>query len=175
MKFTSSFSLTALLLSGIIFPAYAHGPTPQKTDQTALINAAPAVVWKKLSEPCAIATWHSEVSSCESATPLNRTLTLKNGGKVQEDIDEILPAEMTISYRLGGDMDVKGLPVSSLTGRIKVVAEGAGSRVSWLARYYRFDTTNEPPKGLDDESAQKAVNAYVKAALEGLERAPEKK
>lgn len=175
MKFTSSFYLTAFLLSGIIFPAYAHGPTPQKTDQTALINAAPAEVWKKLSEPCAIATWHSEVSKCESATALSRTLTLKNGGKVQEDIDEILPAEMTISYRLGGDMDVKALPVSSLTGRIKVVAEGAGSRVSWLARYYRFDTTNEPPKGLDDKSAQKAVNAYVKAALEGLERAPEKK
>ena len=175
MKFSSSFYLTATLLSAIMMPAYAHGPTPQKTDQSALINAAPAAVWKKLSEPCAIANWHSEVSNCESSTALKRTLTLKNGGKINEEIDEILPAEMTISYRLGGDMDIKALPVSSLTGRIKVVAEGAGSRVSWLARYYRFDTTNEPPKGLDDESAQKAVNAYVKTALEGLEQAPAKK
>lgn len=167
--------IQALVLSAIIFPAYAHGPTPQKTDQSALINAAPAAVWKKLSEPCAIATWHSEVANCESATALKRTLTLKSGGKLIEEIDEILPEEMSISYRLGGDMDIKALPVSSLTGRVTVKAEGAGSRVSWLARYYRFDTTNEPAKGSDDESAQKAVNAYVKAALEGLEKAPAKK
>lgn len=175
MKFTQGFYLTALVLSAIAMPAHAHGPTPQKTDQSALINAAPAEVWKKLSEPCAIATWHGEVSQCESSDALKRTLTLKSGGKLQEEVDEILPAEMSISYRLGGDMDIKALPVSSLTGRIKVVAEGAGSRVTWVARYYRFDTTNEPPKGQDDESAQKAVNAYVKTALEGLERAPEKK
>lgn len=167
--------MLALMISVAILPAYAHGPTPQKTDQSALINLTPAQVWKKLSEPCAIDSWHAEVAKCESSTPLKRTLTLKNGGQMQEEIDEILPAEMTMSYRLGGDMDIKALPVSSLNGRIKVVAEGAGSRVSWVARYYRFDTTNEPPKGSDDESAQKAVNAYVKAALEGLEHAPQKK
>ena len=175
MKFTHGFYLTAFLLSGITLPVFAHGPTPQKTDQSKLINQAPAAVWKKLSEPCAITKWHSEVGHCESSAAMKRTLTLKNGGKINEEIDEILPAEMTISYRLGGEVDIKALPVSSLTGRIKVVPEGAGSRVSWLARYYRADTTNEPPKGLDDESAQKAVNAYVKAALEGLEQAPAKK
>jgi len=45
----------------------------------------------------------------------------------------------------------------------------------WVARYYRADTTNEPPKGLDDESALNAVNAYVKAALVGLEKPVPKK
>jgi mxaD protein len=82
---------------------------------------------------------------------------------------------MTISYRIGGEIDFKALPVSSLTGRIKVKAEAAGTNVSWLARYYRADTTNEPPKGLDDESALNAVNSYIKAGLSGLDKSEVKK
>lgn len=166
--------LYALLLSAIALPVLAHGPTPQKTDQSALIKASPEVVWKLLSEPCAITSWHPDVQDCQSDDPLKRTLTLKNGGKINEEMDEILPTEMSISYRLGGEVDPKALPVSSLTGRIKVKAEADGSRVSWVARYYRVDTTNEPPKGLDDESALSAINAYVKAGLSGLD-SPSKK
>ncbi len=164
----------ALILMAVAAPAIAHGPTPQKTDQSALIGAAPDAVWKLLSEPCAIKDWHPDVVGCESITPLKRTLVLKNGSKINEEIDEILPSEMSISYRLG-DIDIKALPVSSLTGRLKVTADGTSSKVMWVARYYRADTTNEPPKGLDDESALNAVNAYVKAALAGLEKPVPKK
>ncbi|CAG0997684.1 mxaD protein [Methylophilaceae bacterium] len=160
--------LQALIVSAIAFPAHAHGPTPQKTDQSALIAATPDIVWKKLSEPCAIASWHPDVADCKEVSPLKRTLTLKNGGIISEEVDEILPVEMSISYRLGAESEVKALPVSSLTGRLKVVAEGSGSKVLWIARYYRADTTNEPPKGMDDAAAQLSVNAYVKSGLEGL-------
>lgn len=165
----------ALLLSTLILPAFAHGPTPQKTDQTVTLKAAPDAVWKLLSEPCAIKNWHPDVVDCQSSDPKKRTLTLKNGGRIDEEVDEIVPAEMSISYRIGGEIDIKALPVSSLTGRVKVKASDAGSEVSWLARYYRADTTNEPPKGMDDESATKAVNAFVKAGLTGLDNPPEKK
>lgn len=164
-----------LLLTVIAMPAFAHGPTPQKTDQTATLKATPDAVWKQLSEPCAIKNWHPDVADCQSSDPKKRTLTLKNGSKIDEEVDEIVPAEMTISYRIGGEIDVKALPVSSLTGRVKVKANGAGSDVSWLARYYRADTTNEPPKGMDDESATKAVNAFVKAGLTGLDNPAAKK
>jgi mxaD protein len=163
------------LLSVVAMPVFAHGPTPQKTDQTATVKASPDLVWKQLSEPCAIKNWHPYVADCQSSDPKKRTLTLKNGSKIDEEVDEIVPAEMSISYRIAGEFDIKALPVSSLTGRIKVKPEGADSNVSWLARYYRADTTNEPPKGLDDESALKAVNAYVKAALAGLGNPTEKK
>lgn len=157
-----------LLLSAITMPAFAHGPTPQKTDQTVTLKAAPELVWKQLSEPCAIKNWHPDVADCQSSDPKKRTLTLKNGSKIDEEVDEILPAEMSISYRVAGEVDTKALPISSLTGRIKVKAEGTDLSVSWLARYYRADTTNEPPAGMDDESATKSVNAYVKAGLVGL-------
>ena len=71
-------------------------------------------------------------------------------------------------YKRQGEIDIKALPVSSLTGQIKAKADGDKTSVSWKSRYYRADTTNEPPKGMDDESALKAVNAYVKAGLTGL-------
>lgn len=157
-----------LLLSTIAMPVLAHGPTPQKTDETVILKVTPELAWKQLSEPCAIKNWHPDVAGCTSSDQKKRTLTLKNGSKLDEEVDEILPAEMSISYRIAGEVDVKALPISSLNGRIKVKAEGADASVSWLARYYRADTTNEPPVGMDDESAKKSVNAYIKAGLVGL-------
>lgn len=167
--------LQVFLFTAIALPAYGHGPTPQKTDESILLASSPDSVWKKLSEPCAIAAWHPDVSSCEEVSPLKRILTLKNGGKISEEIDEILPAEMSISYRLGAESEIKALPVSSLTGRVKVAADAEGSKVTWMARYYRADTTNEPPKGLDDGTAKLMVNAYVRSALKGLNEAVTKK
>ncbi|PKO54233.1 MAG: SRPBCC family protein [Betaproteobacteria bacterium HGW-Betaproteobacteria-2] len=161
--------LQALLISAITFPVYAHGPTPQKTDQAVLFNVPPATVWKALSEPCAILNWHPQVAECKAEGQLKRTLTLKNGGKITEEVDELLPGEMSISYRLGSDSEVKALSVSSLTGRIKVKAEGDNANVVWIARYYRADTTNEPPAGMDDAAAQLSVNSYVREGLIGLE------
>lgn len=160
--------LYAILLTAIALPASAHGPTPRKTDESALIKAPVDVVWKKISEPCAIATWHPEVADCKEISKTKRTLTLKNGGKFTEEFDEVLPAENSISYRLGSGSEIKALPVSSLTGKLKVKAEAGGSRVTWALRYYRADTENEPKEGQDDESAQKAVDSYVKAGLSGL-------
>ncbi|HEY8354114.1 MAG TPA: SRPBCC family protein [Methylophilaceae bacterium] len=161
--------LQILCISAFALPAYAHGPTPQKTDQSVLLAAAPESVWKALSEPCAIADWHPQVVECKADGQLKRTLTLKNGGIIVEEIDEILPEEMSISYRFGSSSEIKAIPVSSLTGRIKVKAEGDKVNVVWIARYYRADTTNEPPAGMDDAAAQLSVNGYVKEGLAGLE------
>jgi len=157
-----------LLLVAIALPAAAHGPTPRKTDEAVIVAAKPEAVWKQLSEACAIAKWNPEVSACNASAPNKRTLTLKNGASFSEEVDEQVPAEMSISYRLGADSEVKALPVSSLTGRIKVKAEGEGSKITWMARYYRADTTNEPPEDLNDEAAQTAVDGYVRSALQGL-------
>lgn len=158
----------AILTLCIVLPAAAHGPTPRKTDQTILVNAAPDKVWKMMSVPCAIAEWHPQVAGCQDVSGKGRALTLKNGGKLVEGFDELLPAEMSLSYRLEGDLDIQALPVSSLSGRIRLKAEGTGTRISWMARYYRAFTGNEPPSGQDDESAEQAVNAYVSGALEGI-------
>lgn len=160
----------AALLLAVACPSLAHGPTPQKTDQSVLLDTPPGVLWKLLSEPCEISRWHPEVAECVSPDSRKRTLTLKNGAKLNEEIDEILPEEMSISYRLAGDVDPLALPVSSLTGRIRIKMDGQNTQVTWLARYYRADTTNEPPKDKNDESALTAVNAYINSGLDGLNK-----
>lgn len=161
-------SIATVLLLLVALPAAAHGPTPRKTDESITIKASVADVWKKLGEPCAIAGWHPDIAGCQSTDPKKRVIALKNGGVVTEEFDEVQEADGTISYRLSGEIDVKAIAVSSLNGRIKLVPDGDQVKVSWMARYYRAFTGNEPPAGQDDESAQNAVDAYVKSGLDGL-------
>lgn len=160
----------ALLAAVIAVPAFAHGPTPRKTDESVLIEAAPEDVWKKIVDrPCAIADWHPEITACDELEPRKLSLTLANGGKIIHEIDEIADDKRVLSYRLGGDVDISAMPVSSLNGKIKVEQEGDGARVNWMARYYRAFTGNEPPEGQDDETAKRAVDAFAKAGLGGLQ------
>lgn len=158
-------AMLSLCLSGTVF---AHGPTPQKTDESIQVGATPDVVWKKIAEPCGLAKWHPEVAACDVVNEKQQAITLKNGKKILQEIDEIATAEMTVSYRLAGEMDIAALPVSSLNGKIKVASDAGGAKVTWTARYYRAFTGNEPPAGQDDESAKNAIDAFVKAGLSGL-------
>lgn len=157
-----------LLVAVLAFSAHAHGPTPRKTDESVTINASVAVVWKSLSEPCSIAAWHPDIAECISSSPTKRILKLKNGGEVNEEFDEVQETEKTISYRMTGEADIRALAVSSLNGRIKVIAEGNHVKVNWTARYYRAFTGNEPPSGQDDEAAMQSVNLFVGNALKGI-------
>lgn len=158
------------LLAASLFnsSAWAHGPTPQKTDESMQVSASPETVWQKVSKPCALAQWHPQVAACEAINDKQQKLTLKNGKQLLQEIDEVSVAEMTIAYRLSGDIDLEALPVSSLNGKIKVSANGSEAKVTWTARYYRAFTGNEPPAGQDDESAKAAVDDFVKAGLQGL-------
>ncbi|MDP8568230.1 SRPBCC family protein [Methylophilus aquaticus] len=157
--------LLGLSVSSVVL---AHGPTPQKTDESVQVGSSAADMWKRVSDPCAIAQWHPEVTACSPVNEKQQTLTLKNGKQLLQEIDEVAQAEMTVSYRLSGEIDLEALPVSSLNGKIKVSPDGSGAKISWTARYYRAFTGNEPPAGQDDESAKSAVDSFVKAGLQGL-------
>jgi mxaD protein len=159
----------ALLCSLLAVPALAHGPTPRKTDQSVLVAAAADAVWQKVAEPCSMAQWHPQVAECAEIEPRKYSLKLRNGGVIVHEIDEIAEDKRALSYRLGSEVDIAAMPVSSLSGRIKVEPEGEGARVSWMARYYRAFTGNEPPEGQDDEAAQQAVDAFAEAGLAGLQ------
>ncbi len=158
-------AILGLCVSGTVF---AHGPTPQKTDESIQVAATPEVVWKRIAEPCGLAKWHPEVAGCDVVNEKQQSITLKNGKKILQEIDELAVTEMTVSYRLSGEIDITALPVSSLNGKIKVVPEAGGTKVTWTARYYRAFTGNEPPAGQDDESAKNAIDAFVKAGLGAL-------
>lgn len=160
----------SLLLAGLLLSAnvWAHGPTPQKTDESIQVGTSADAVWKRISAPCGLAQWHPQVTACEAVNDKQQKITLKNGKQLLQEIDEVSAAEMTVSYRLSGDIDLEALPVSSLNGKIKVSADGSLAKVVWTARYYRAFTGNEPPAGQDDESAKNAVDSFVKEGLQGL-------
>ncbi len=174
--------LTRMVTMGIVAaclmsPAFAHGPTPKKIDETIAIAAAPDAVWKKLADFGAISTWHPDISASQAdkgnAVGSVRGLTFK-GGKITESLDEYDAANRSYSYRMDQE-NVDALPVSSYSATIAVKPVGQGSEVSWSGRFYRGDTNNEPPENLNDEAAIKAMDAFFKHGLAGLKNVSEGK
>lgn len=149
----------------------AHGPTPQKVDQSVTIAAKPEAVWKVVGTFAAIDTWHPDVAKSEAvdgnAAGGRRKVTLKNGGTLDEGLDEMNDKTFTYSYRLS-DADLKALPVSSYSATLTVTPDGDGSKVEWMGRFYRGDTGNEPPDNLSDEAGRVAMNRYFADGLKGL-------
>ncbi|GLK74849.1 MxaD family protein [Methylopila jiangsuensis] len=168
MRFTAAAAAVAFAVAA---PAYAHGPTPQKVEEKVEIKAEPAKVWAVLKDFGAIQSWHTLVE--KSSGPANgqgaeRKFSVKGkSGEITEGLDEYDEGKMLYGYRLSGDAgDV--LPVSSYSATISVAPKDGGSEVTWQGRFYRADTSNEPPEGKDDESAVAGMTEFFKAGLDGL-------
>lgn len=151
--------------------ALAHGPTPQRADETLVIAAPPEAVWAVLSRFGGIGEWHPLVKKVEAtggdAAGAERVLTLEKG-EIKEGLDELDPAAYRLSYRLLTE-NAEAIPVSFYTQTIEVKPDGAGSEVSWGARFYRADTTNEPPEDRNDAAAIAAMTDFIQQGLKGLQ------
>lgn len=154
--------------------ARAHGPTPQKIDEAVEVAAAPAAVWALVGDFGALAQWNPRLASSAAdqgnTVGSTRTLRLAQGGTLSEELDEHLPAEMSMSYRSGRNIDAKVLPVGSYTARLRVTPDGTGSRLEWRARAYRADSGNEPAAGLDDADAVQALRDLMLPALQAVKK-----
>ena len=160
-----------LLLTGF-GPLVAHGPTPQRADESVTIAAAPDQVFKLLANFGGIGDWHPLVKNVAAtggdAAGAERVLTLAKG-EITEGLDEVDSAARRISFRLSKE-NTEAFPVSFYTATIEVKPAGSGSEVSWDARFYRADTTNEPPEELNDEAAIAAMTDFIRQGLEGLKQ-----
>jgi mxaD protein len=147
--------------------AQAHGPTPQKIDETIDIKADPKTVWAIAGDFAGISKWDSELKASEGSNE-KRVITFKNGEQLEEEVDEYKPDGMTYSYRMLNP-NLKAAPVSSYSATLAVTpgADG-GSHVEWYGRFYRGDTGNEPPDDLNDEAGREAMTKLFKAGLNGL-------
>ena len=169
--------ITALTLFSFVSPlAHAHGPTRQKVTEEITINASPDAVWKMVGDFAGIANWHPAVEK-SPATKGNeigseRTLTVKGGGTIVEEIEGYDAANKVLKYRA---KDGGALPVTNYSSMIMVSAEGSGSKVTWRGAFYRGFPNNDPPPELNDEAAVKAVTGVYKSGLESLKSKLEKK
>lgn len=164
-------TLLLAVSAALVGAALAHGPTPQRVGEAVTIKAKPDAVWKVVGNFAAIKDWHPDVEASEGsagqASGGTRKVTLKNGGTLQEALDEYKPDGFTYSYRMG-EADLKALPVSSYSATLTVTPEGDGSKVEWKGRFYRGDTGNEPPENLSDEAGKAAMTKFFGDGLKGL-------
>jgi mxaD protein len=155
--------------------AFAHGPSPQKVVETVTIKAPPAKVWALVSDFNGMPKWHPAIKASKvekKGADTFRTLTLKEGGTINERLKGKNDADMRLKYEI-----VEGvLPVSDYyaTITVKPGANANESTVEWMARFYRKYKLNPPiPAGQDDESAIKAVNGVIKPGLANLKKVAE--
>lgn len=160
-------------------PALAHGPTPIKVDESIVIAADPATVWKVAGKFDGLANWHPDIAKVTAkggdAPGAEREIVFRKGGGLKEGLDEYDPASFKYSYRMS-EPNLDALPVSSYSVTFAIEPEaGGGSRVGWRGRLYRGDTGNEPPETLNDDAARTAMTEFLRAGLQGLKKKVEGK
>lgn len=143
-------SAVALLMSG--FSAFALGSHYQ-----AKSNESVSAAWTKVGNFCGIGTWHPAVAKCSlSADGKERTLSLKGGGTIVEDLVKWNDKAHSYTYRIKSSP----LPISNYVSTIKVVKHGNGSVISWTGHY--------KAKGASNAAAKKAVDGIYKSGVDSL-------
>ncbi|MBS0232062.1 MAG: SRPBCC family protein [Proteobacteria bacterium] len=162
--------LVPLSLAGA---AWAHGPSRQKVTETVEINAPVDKVWKVVGNFQDM-SWLPVVAKTEGTGGNNvnatRTLTLKNGGKIEEQLDKYNPEDHMYAYEIT-KVDPKVFPVNDYSSHITVSADGDNkSTVTWWGGFYRGYMLNDPPPDLNDAVALKAVTDLYKSGLAALKQ-----
>lgn len=160
--------MAALLLATTV--AWGHGPTRQKVTESVTVKAAPEEVWAKVKDYGALEKWHpaieKTVADKGNAVGSTRTLTLKGGGTVVEELESYSDADRKLSYRM---KDPGPVPVANYSSTISVKpGDGGGSVVEWRGAFYRKYMNNDPPPEQNDEAAVKAITGIYQAGLANL-------
>lgn len=163
--------IAAVLVTFSLSPVGAHGPTPQKAEESVTITASPDQVWALAGNFTGIGGWHPLIKEVRgtggNAAGGERTLVLAKG-EITESLDDYDPVGRSQGYRLAKE-NVGVLPVSFYTATLVVKDAGAGkSEVVWSARFYRGDTSNFPPDELNDDAAIAAMTEFFRGGLDGL-------
>ncbi len=162
-------ALTPLSLAGA---AWAHGPSRQKVTETIEINAPVDKVWKVVGNFQDM-SWLPVVEKLEGKggndVNATRTLTLKGGGTIEEQLDKYSAEDHMYGYEIT-KVDPKVFPVADYSSHITVEGEGDKTTVTWWGGFYRGYMLNDPPPELNDEAALKAVTGLYKDGLAALKK-----
>jgi mxaD protein len=167
------FILTGIAACTALFiaHAHAHGPTPQKVEESIEIAAPPEKVWEVAKEFAKIGDWHPLVEKSEgtggNAAGGSRTVTLKSGGALEDSLDDYNEQERSFAYRLAKE-NIEAFPVSFYTAELSLKPGGAGTTATWIGRFYRADTGNFPSETQNDAAAIAAMQNFFQEGLMGL-------
>lgn len=181
------------LLTGVLLVpalAFAHGASRLEVQETMAINAEPAKVWAAIKDFDSLHQWHPAVESTEAnggnEAGATRVLTMENGGTINETLRKFDDENMNYMYQIeemstigqveyeGNTFDLPTVPVSNYKSWVKVEADGSGSKVTWLAKFFRGYTGNlHEPKELNDDTAKAAISGFYQAGLESVKASVE--
>ena len=168
--------LLATILLCTVTSAWSHGPTRQKVTESIAIAAPAEAVWKRIQDFGALQTWHPAVESSETTKGNQigsvRTLHLKGGGTIVEELTAHSSEKRSLSYKM---KDPGPVPVSNYASTITVNAKGDGSVVEWRGGFYRGDPNNNPAPERNDDAAVAAVIGIYQAGLGNLKKMIEAK
>ncbi|ACK51467.1 conserved hypothetical protein [Methylocella silvestris BL2] len=124
------------------------------------IPAAPAKVWAAVGDFCGIADWHPAIAKCELSSKNGRpirTLTLKDGGVLVEELIKRDDKAMAYSYAILESP----LPVAAYRSTIEVKPKGSGSLLTWTGTFKKA-------RGSDNAKAQDSIAGIYDAGLKGV-------
>jgi hypothetical protein len=157
----------------------AHGAAPLKSVETIVIDAPPEKVWALVSD-FAHYDWlpgvvRVEASGGNAPEQAKRRLTMADDGAVNETLVRWDAERMTLAWHRDRD-DVRRLPAINYMTHVTVKPAGEGRTLAeWKGRFYRGHPFNDPPPGLDDDTALAAVTALHRANLAALKARAEVK
>lgn len=167
-----------MVLAAVPRSAWAHGPTRQKVSESVTINAAPDAVWAKVKDFGSLHTWHPAVESTTAPdgnkVGSRRTLKLKGGGTVVEELETYSEADKSYSYRM---KEAGPIPVTNYSSTLTVKPGSAAgtTTVEWRGAFYRGFPGNDPPADKNDDAAIAAVTNIYKTGLANLKTVAEKR
>jgi len=143
-------ALAAIAAGGV------HAAHAVEVRKVAEVKAAPAVVWAKVGEWCAIKSWHPAIADCKPGKKGVRTLTLKDGGQILEKITKTGPN--TYSY----DIIDSPLPVKNYSATLTAKVDSLGTTdLVWTAKF-------DPAKGKTAAEAEAVIAGIFDAGLNNI-------
>ncbi|MCX4190386.1 SRPBCC family protein [Methylophaga sp. OBS3] len=179
--------ITGLMLLPAL--AFAHGASRIEVNESITINAEPAKVWAVVKDFDSLHKWHPAIEATEATgndVGATRVLTLKDGSTITETLKKFDNENMSYMYQIeemskvgeieyeGHTFEVPAVPVSKYKSWVTVEADGAGTKVTWVGKFFRAYTGNHhEPKELNDETAKAAITGIYKAGLESVKASVE--
>ena len=160
--------LIALSLAAIGFTANANAgsETTLYVIKSVNINAPAATTWGKIAKFGDLGAWHPAVAKTEITAGsegkkgAKRTLTLQDGGKINETLTAYSAKNKTMSYIITDGV----LPVTSYASNLHVYTNGADkSVVVWEGSFL-------PKAPADEKAASDAIGGVYEGGLANLKK-----
>lgn len=160
--------LVALSLMSIGFVAEVSAEPQAKlyVIKSVNINVPATVAWEKISKFGDLGAWHPAVAKTELTTGsegkkgAKRTLTLQDGGKINEKLTAYNAQNKTMSYIITDSV----LPVTSYASNLHVYSNGADkSVVVW-------DGSFLPKAPADEKTASETISGVYVGGLANLKK-----